>query len=363
MASHERTIHRKAKDYRWEGVDELPYKEDDRALFKSITRQVLFSDPQMHGELRYFEVAPGGFSTLERHEHMHAVLILRGRGQCLVGGEVKPIETRDLVTVPPMTWHQFRATTDEPLGFLCMVNAARDKPQLPTADGFGGAASRMPRIAAFLRNEPKRAPRDRPASGASTNAISFAPGRACDHRPRRPGRGVLAPRVRPTRRRQSSAHSSRSIVSWSRSTPPNSVGDTLRAAQAMAARLRGRRHSRRRHPGVSSSGPRKGNLVARLRGTGARRPLLLLAHLDVVEAKREDWEFDPFKLQEADGYFRGRGVIDDKAMAAIFVANLIGYVQEGFRPDRDIILALTTDEELRIRRTTACAGCCSTIAT
>jgi hypothetical protein len=72
----DRTIHRKAKHYRWEGVDELPYKEDDRALFKSITRQVLFSDPEMHGELRYFEVAPGGFSTLERHEHMHAVLIL-----------------------------------------------------------------------------------------------------------------------------------------------------------------------------------------------------------------------------------------------------------------------------------------------
>ena len=65
-----------------------------------------------------------------------------------------------------------------------------------------------------------------------------------------------------------------------------------------------------------------------------------------MEAKREDWDFDPFTLQEADGYFRGRGVIDDKAMAAIFVANMIGYVQAGYRPDRDIILALTTDEEL-----------------
>ena len=114
MATHDKTIYRKAKDYRWEGVDELPYKEDDRALFKAITRQVLFSDPQMHAELRYFEMAPDGFSTLERHEHMHAVLILRGRGHCLVGGEVKPIETRDLITVPPMTWHQFRATRGEP---------------------------------------------------------------------------------------------------------------------------------------------------------------------------------------------------------------------------------------------------------
>ena len=92
MASGDKTIHRKATDYRWEGVEELPYKEDDRALFKSITRQVLFSDPQLHGELRYFEMAPGGFSTLERHEHMHAVLVLRGRGHCLVGGEIRAIE-------------------------------------------------------------------------------------------------------------------------------------------------------------------------------------------------------------------------------------------------------------------------------
>jgi acetylornithine deacetylase/succinyl-diaminopimelate desuccinylase-like protein len=76
------------------------------------------------------------------------------------------------------------------------------------------------------------------------------------------------------------------------------------------------------------------------------RPLLLIAHLDVVAATREDWDFDPFKLHETDGYFGGRGVIDDKAMAASFVANLIEYAKEGFRPDRDIIVALTADEEL-----------------
>ena len=109
MAAGEGTIHRKAKDYRWEGVEELPYKEDDRALFKSITRQVLFSDPELQSELRYFEMAAGGFSSLERHQHMHAVLILRGRGHCLVGGEVKPVETRDLVTVPAMTWQRLCA--------------------------------------------------------------------------------------------------------------------------------------------------------------------------------------------------------------------------------------------------------------
>ena len=152
MATRERTIHRKAKGYRWEGVDELPYKEDGRALFKSITRQVLFSDPDMHAELRYFEMQPGGFSTLERHEHMHAVLILRGRGHCLVGHEVKPIDTRDLVTVPPMTWHQFRATQGEPLGFLCMVNAGRDKPQIPSAEDLAKLSADA-KIAAFLQNE------------------------------------------------------------------------------------------------------------------------------------------------------------------------------------------------------------------
>ena len=98
---------------------------------------------------------------------------------------------------------------------------------------------------------------------------------------------------------------------------------------------------------VLSSGPRKGNLVARLRGTGARKPLLLLAHLDVVRGRtRRTGTSIRSSCTEADGYFHGRGAIDDKAMAAIFVANLIDYAGAGFRPERDIILALTTDEEL-----------------
>ena len=153
MATRNTTLHREAKGFRWDGVEELPYKEDDRALFKSVTRQVLFADPKLYGELRYFEVAPSGYSTLERHQHMHAVMILRGRGHCLVGEEVRAVETRDLVTVPAMTWHQFRATRGEPLGFLCMVNATRDKPQLPSAQDLANL-ERDPRIAAFLRNEP-----------------------------------------------------------------------------------------------------------------------------------------------------------------------------------------------------------------
>src|SRR5262249_7744399 len=80
-------------------------------------------------------------------------------------------------------------------------------------------------------------------------------------------------------------------------------------------------------------------------GTGQRRPLLLLAHLDVVEARREDWSFDPFTFLEKDGYFYGRGTSDDKGMASQFLANLIRLKEEGFRPQRDLILALTADEE------------------
>lgn len=134
-------------------MNTLPYKQDDRALFKSITRQVLFADPQLHAELRYFEIEPGGYSTLERHEHVHAVLILRGHGHCLVGKEVRAVELRDLITVPPLTWHQFRASADEPLGFLCMVNAVRDKPQLPSAEDLAQLKSDE-KIAAFLGEEP-----------------------------------------------------------------------------------------------------------------------------------------------------------------------------------------------------------------
>src|SRR5205823_7118504 len=83
-----------------------------------------------------------------------------------------------------------------------------------------------------------------------------------------------------------------------------------------------------------------------LKGTGAKKPLLLLAPIDVVEAKREDWERDPFKLVEEGGYFYARGAIDDKAMASILVSNMMRYKKEGYRPERDLILALTTDEEL-----------------
>ena len=123
------------------------------------------------------------------------------------------------------------------------------------------------------------------------------------------------------------------------------TGNTAAAADAMAARLLAAGFAAE-DVHVFKPAPRKGNLVARLPGSGSRKPILLLAHLDVVPAKREDWSTDPFKLVEQDGYFYGRGTADDKFMAAAFVANLIRYKQEGFKPDRDIIVALETDEEI-----------------
>jgi len=123
------------------------------------------------------------------------------------------------------------------------------------------------------------------------------------------------------------------------------TGDTGRAADAMAARLRAAGFAARDFD-VFKPAPRKGNLVARLRGTAAGKPILLLAHLDVVPANPADWSLDPFKLTEMEGYFYGRGTSDDKNMAAAFMANFIRYKKEGYKPDRDIILALTADEEI-----------------
>ena len=124
----------------------------------------------------------------------------------------------------------------------------------------------------------------------------------------------------------------------------DSVGNTTTAAEAMALRLRAAGFPAA-DVQVLAPNPRKGNLVARMRGSSNAKPVLLLAHLDVVEAKREDWSVDPFTFTEQDGYYYGRGTGDDKAMAAIFVATLIRFKQEGFVPKRDLILALTADEE------------------
>jgi acetylornithine deacetylase/succinyl-diaminopimelate desuccinylase-like protein len=122
------------------------------------------------------------------------------------------------------------------------------------------------------------------------------------------------------------------------------TGATTPVVDAIARRLRG--------AGFSDSDifiggaiPKKANLVVRYRGAGKLKPILLLAHTDVVEAKREDWSMDPFVFTEKDGYYYGRGTADDKAQCAVWIANLIRYKREGYKPDRDIIVALTADEE------------------
>ena len=126
----------------------------------------------------------------------------------------------------------------------------------------------------------------------------------------------------------------------------NSVGSCTVAARAMAARLKGSGFADADlQVIVPPGGPAKGMLVARLKGSGAKRPLLLLAHLDVIEARREDWTRDPFKLVEEGGYFYARGAFDNKAQGAIFVANMMAYRRANLTPARDLILALTCDEE------------------
>ena len=142
-------LRRAEPDYRWEGVTRMPYKEEGSAPFRAISRQVLFTEAKLGCELRYFEMTPGGHSTLEQHEHVHAVMILRGHGQCLLGETIRQVGPHDLVTIPPWTWHQFRANAGEALGFLCMVNAERDKPRLPNEAELAELTAN-PDVAGFL---------------------------------------------------------------------------------------------------------------------------------------------------------------------------------------------------------------------
>jgi acetylornithine deacetylase/succinyl-diaminopimelate desuccinylase-like protein len=126
----------------------------------------------------------------------------------------------------------------------------------------------------------------------------------------------------------------------------DSVGNTTTAANAVAKRFRDAGFP---ESDIFLGGPKadKYNLVVRYHGGGARKPLMLLAHLDVVAALKSDWssDLDPFKFTERDGYYYGRGTSDDKAMASIFIANMLRFKQENYKPDRDLILALTADEE------------------
>jgi mannose-6-phosphate isomerase-like protein (cupin superfamily) len=119
--------------YRWQGVEVTPYTADP-APFKDVTRQTLLGERPGEEPLqfitRYFEVQPGGYSTLELHQHPHAVIVLRGTGQVVLDTERRAIAPYDCVYVAPGTTHQFRATGNEPLGFLCVVDRVRDRPRV-----------------------------------------------------------------------------------------------------------------------------------------------------------------------------------------------------------------------------------------
>lgn len=135
--------------YRWDGVEPHEYKENHE-VFRHVTKQVLFeNEGDLPVQFRYFQVEPGGWSSFEHHEHMHMVVIFRGQGHALLGDEVREVHEGDLITIPPWTWHQFKADEEESLGFFCLVNARRDAPVYPTAEDVK-ALRKKPEVAAFL---------------------------------------------------------------------------------------------------------------------------------------------------------------------------------------------------------------------
>jgi quercetin dioxygenase-like cupin family protein len=143
------TIHKHRGNFTWEKTEILKYKEDG-TNFKDITRQILFlGAPELPSELRYFEISPGGHSTLERHEHLHVVMVIRGRGEALIGLQVASLDCFDVITIPALTWHQFQANAGETLGFLCLVASKRDRPERPGAEQLEHLRS-DPAVAKFI---------------------------------------------------------------------------------------------------------------------------------------------------------------------------------------------------------------------
>lgn len=134
---------------RWDGVEPHVYKADP-TVFRDVTKQVLFErEGDLSVQFRCFSVAPGGYTSLERHEHMHVVVIFEGTGHALLGTEVQAVAPGDFLSIPPWTWHQFRADAGEPLRFFCLVNADRDRPTYPTEADMAELRSH-PDVAAFL---------------------------------------------------------------------------------------------------------------------------------------------------------------------------------------------------------------------
>jgi quercetin dioxygenase-like cupin family protein len=149
----ERSTIRRNRGYRWDGVSKLEYKTQG-SHFDRITRQTLLGGSEEESEgsavTRYFEIAPGGHSTLERHEHTHMVVVVRGSGSMILGEETHDLRFLDAVYIAPRTFHQFHATGDEPFGFLCVVDRERDRPQLPQ-DSDLETLRRNPEVARLLK--------------------------------------------------------------------------------------------------------------------------------------------------------------------------------------------------------------------
>lgn len=126
----------RANHYRWD-VPLKQYKTEGTG-FRDITRQTLLGEGEGEERLnfltRYFEVQPGGYSSLEEHEHPHCVVIIRGEGEVILQDRVESVNLHDCVYISPRTWHQFHATGKDPLGFLCIVDRERDRPRLPDQD-------------------------------------------------------------------------------------------------------------------------------------------------------------------------------------------------------------------------------------
>lgn len=143
----------RGEDFTWPDVPLLAYKNDG-SPFRDITRRTLLGDAPGEAALdfvvRYFELQVGGYSTLERHEHPHAVVILRGRGAVILGDRVHTVQTGDCVYVAPQCFHQFHANADDVLGFLCVVSRERDRPLLP-AEAELARLREVPEVARLLR--------------------------------------------------------------------------------------------------------------------------------------------------------------------------------------------------------------------
>lgn len=136
----------------WSGVPVREYKAEGEH-FRAISRRTLLGDREdeqaLSTQLRYFEIQPGGYSSLERHEHPHTVMVLRGCGHVILGKAAREISAFDCVYVAPQELHQFHATGDEPLGFLCIVDRERDRPRLASEDEIA-ELRKNPEIAALL---------------------------------------------------------------------------------------------------------------------------------------------------------------------------------------------------------------------